>query len=84
VTASGRGTGGDRRRPWLERLIAENQRPSHASARLNPDLPTHIAWLTAELQRVGGNRAAAIRQSPVGREQEDLRQRMPGMGWGVA
>lgn len=73
-----------RRRQLLEMLIAEKQRHSQASARLKPGIATHIAWLTAELQRVDGDLATAIRQSPVWREQDDLLQSMPGVGRGVS
>lgn len=73
-----------RRRQVLEMLIAEKQRHSQASARLKPGIATHIAWLTAERQRVDGDLAAAMRQSPVWREQDDLLQSMPGVGRGVS
>jgi transposase len=73
-----------RRRQLLEMLIAEKQRHSQAAARLKPGIATHIAWLTAELQRVDGDLTAAIRQSPVWREQDDLLQSMPGVGRGLS
>lgn len=41
-----------RRRQLLERLIAEKQRHSQAAARLKSGIATHVAWLSAELQRV--------------------------------
>jgi transposase len=63
-----------RRRQWLEMLIAEKQRHSQAAARLKPGIATHIAWLTAALQRVDADLTRAIRHSPVWREQDDLLQ----------
>ena len=73
-----------RRRQLLEMLIAEQQRHSQAAARLTPGIATHIAWLTAERQRVDGDLTLAIRQSPVWREQDDLLQSMPGVGPGLS
>lgn len=73
-----------RRRQLLEMLIAEKQRHSQAAARLKPGIATHIAWLTAELQRVDADLTLAIRQSPVWREQDDLLQSMPGVGPGLS
>lgn len=73
-----------RRRQLLEMLIAEKQRHSQAAARLKPGIAMHIAWLTAELQRVDADLTIAIRQSPVWREQDDLLQSMPGVGPGLS
>jgi transposase len=73
-----------RRRQLLEMLIAEKQRHNQEATRLKPGIATHIAWLTAELQRVDGDLTAAIRQSPVWREQDDLLQSMPGVGRGLS
>lgn len=73
-----------RRRQLLEMLIAEKQRHSQAAARLKPGIATHIACLTAELQRVDADLTLAIRHSPVWREQDDLLQSMPGVGPGLS
>ncbi len=73
-----------RRRQLLEMLIAEKQRHNQAAARLKPGIATHIAWLTAELQRVDADLTIAIRHIPVWREQDDLLQSMPGVGPGLS
>ncbi len=73
-----------RRRQVREMLMAEKQRHSQAAARLTPGIATHIAWLTAELQRVDADLTSAIRHSLVWREQDDLLQRIPGVGRGLS
>lgn len=69
-----------RRRQLLEMLIAEQNRRSRSPQGVQKRSAVHLAWLTRELKRVDADLDAAIRQSPLWREQEDLLQSVPGIG----
>lgn len=73
-----------RRRQLLDMLTAEKNRRSSAAKRLQKPIEAHIDWLTADLARVDAELDAAIRQSPVWREQDDLLQSIPGVGPGLS
>lgn len=73
-----------RRRQLIEMLTAEKNRLSHTRLALRTRLEAHIEWLTRELRRVDADLDTAIRHSPVWREQDDLLQRMPGVGPGLS
>lgn len=73
-----------RRRQLLEMLTAEKNRRSSAAKRLQKQIDAHIDWLIADLARVDAELDATIRQSPVWREQDDLLQRIPGVGRGLS
>jgi transposase len=69
-----------RRRPLLDRLTAEKNRLGSAPRTMQADLPAHITWLERRLADLNDALGTAIRASPVWREQDDLRQRPPGVG----
>jgi transposase len=73
-----------RRRQLLDMLTAEKNRRSSAAKRLQKPIEAHIDWLIADLARVDAELDAAIRQSPVWREQDDLLQSIPGVGPGLS
>lgn len=69
-----------RRRQLVEMLTAEKHRLGRASARVQPDIQAHLAWLEKRLGRVDDDLATLIRTSPLWREQDDLLQSVPGVG----
>lgn len=73
-----------RRRQLLEMLTAEKNRLSSARSSVRERIKVHIDWLTHELRQVDAELDAAIRHSPVWREQDDLLQSIPGVGPGLS
>lgn len=69
-----------RRRQLVEMLSAEKNRLSSASSSVRKSLRNHIAWLERELQHTNTDLTAAIQQSPVWREKDELLRTVPGVG----
>lgn len=69
-----------RRRQVLEMLTAERHRLGKAPAALRPGIQAHITWLTQPVTTLDDDLTTRIRHSPVGQEQTDLRQSVPGVG----
>ena len=69
-----------RRRQLVEMLTAEKNRLSSAHKPVRTSLRTHIAWLERALSHTDRDLAHAIRESPVGREKDDLLRSVPGIG----
>ena len=69
-----------RRRQIVEMLTAEHSRLGQASPSVRQRIHVHIRWLHAELAGVDTDLDAAIRHSPVWREQDNLLQSVPGVG----
>jgi transposase len=69
-----------RRRQLVQRLTAERRRLQSAPQRIRADIQAHITWLERRLARTDDDLAAAIRSSPLWRAQDELLQRMPGVG----
>ena len=69
-----------RRRQIVEMLTAEHNRLGQASPSVRQRIHVHIRWLHAELACVDTDLDAAIRQSPIWREQDHLLQSVPGVG----
>jgi transposase len=69
-----------RRRQLLEMVLAEEQRLAVAAQVIRPQIQRHIEWLRSQLRDVDGALQAAIRQSPVWREHENLLRTTPGVG----
>jgi transposase len=65
-------------------LVAEQQRRPTTPPALRPRLDAHIAWLRQERDDLDGALRRQIRQSPAWREDDDLLQRVPGIGPVVA
>jgi transposase len=69
-----------RRRQVIAMLVAERQRLPTTSLALRPRVEAHIAWLRAERDALDRELHAQIRRSPLWREDDDLLQRVPGVG----
>jgi transposase len=69
-----------RRRQIVEMLTAEHNRLGQASPSVRQRIHVHIRWLHAELACVDTDLDAAIRQSPIWREQDHLLHSVPGVG----
>jgi len=69
-----------RRRQLVEMLTAEKNRLLSAPPPIRKRLRTHIAWLERELHHTDTDLSAAIRQSPVWREKDELLRSVPGVG----
>jgi transposase len=69
-----------RRRQLVEMLTAEKNRLLSASSSIRKSLRAHITWLERELQRTDTDLTAAIQQSPVWREKDELLRSVPGVG----
>jgi len=73
-----------RRRQLVEMLIAEENRQRTAPAKLRKGIHQHVEWLRRRLAQIDDDLAAAIRESPVWREKENLLRSVPGVGRIVA
>lgn len=73
-----------RRRQLVEMLIAEENRQRTAPANLRSGIRQHVEWLRQRLKQIDDDLAAAIRESPVWREKDDLLRSVPGVGRVVA
>ena len=69
-----------RRRQLVDMLTAEKNRLLSAASPIRKRVRTHITWLERELQSTNTALAAAIHQSPVWREKDELLQSVPGVG----
>ena len=61
-------------------LVAEQQRLPTTTAALRPRVEAHIAWLRQERDERDRELRRTIRASPAWREDDDLLQRVPGIG----
>ena len=69
-----------RRRQLVEMLTAEKNRLASAHKPVRTSLRTHITWLERELAHTDRDLAAAIHESPVWREKDELWRSVPGVG----
>ena len=69
-----------RRRQLVEMLTAEKNRLASAHTPVRTSLRTHITWLERELAHTDRDLAAAIHESPVWREKDELLRSVPGVG----
>ena len=69
-----------RRRQLVEMLTAEKNRLASAPTPVRTSLRTHITWLERELAHTDRALAAAIHESPVWREKDELLRSVPGVG----
>jgi transposase len=69
-----------RRRQLVAMRTAERQRLATALPRVQAQIQRHLAWLEQEVADLDGQLRAALRQSPLWREQEDLLRSVPGIG----
>ncbi len=73
-----------RRQQLVEINVAERQRFSQAQQQrrkeVAADIKVHLAWLKKRLAKCDAELAAAIRNSPVWREREQLLRSAPGVG----
>ena len=69
-----------RRRQLVEMLTAEKNRLLSAASPIRNRVRAHSTWLERELQSTNTALAAAIHQSPVWREKDELLQSVPGVG----
>jgi transposase len=74
-----------RRRQIVEMITAEKNRlETTKSAPLRKDITAHIDWLQRRLRHTNRDIDAAVRKSPLWREQENLLRSAPGVGRVVA
>ena len=69
-----------RRRPLVERLTADTTRRGRAPRMMRPPIPQHSEWLHQPRARLDQELTTAVPASPIWREQDELVQRVPGMG----
>src|SRR5207245_5506858 len=69
-----------RRRQLLEMLVAEKNRLGVARPGVRRDIGQHIRWLERRVTDLDRELHAGVRASPVWRAQDDLLQRVPGVG----
>jgi transposase len=69
-----------RRQQLLQMRIAEQQRLSTATGRVRRDIQQHLDFLARHLDKVEKDLNQTVRRSPLWREQDDLRQSVPGIG----
>jgi transposase len=69
-----------RRQQVITMLVAEQQRLPTTSPALRPRVEAHIAWLRQERDALDRELRRQIRASPAWREDDDLLQRVPGIG----
>jgi transposase len=74
-----------RRRQLIEMRVAEQNRLGTAtSAAVRKSLKTHIDWLDRQVERVDGELAQAVQQSPIWRVKDELLQSIKGIGPGTS
>jgi transposase len=73
-----------RRRPLVARRTAAHNQLGSAPPRLQADMEAPIPWRNERLRALAADLDTTRRNSPVWREREDLRRRVPGMGPGCA
>jgi transposase len=70
-----------RRRQLIEMRVAEENRLAMATAApVRKSLKSHIDWLNRQLDRVDGEVAEAVQQSPIWRVKDELLQTIKGIG----
>jgi len=69
-----------RRRQIVDMLTAEQNRLRQADAVVRPGLVAHIHWLRQQLGDLDRDLGAAIRESPIWRQKDDLLQSARGVG----
>lgn len=69
-----------RRRQLLDMRTAERNRLPLAARAVARGIRDHVAWLDAQLDRVGRELAAAVQASPAWRAKDDLLRSVPGVG----
>jgi len=69
-----------RRQQVIAMLVAERQRLPTTTAALRPRVEAHIAWLRQERDDLDRELRRQSRASPAWREDDDLLQRVPGIG----
>ena len=73
-----------RRRQIIQMIVAERQRNTRASKRMQKSIARLLKALQAELSEIDTDIDEAVRGSPVWREKEDLLSSVPGVGPGTA
>ena len=61
-------------------LVSEKNRLGAATSAVRPRMAAHITWLEQDLNDLDQGLRPMLRQSPVWREQDDLRRTVPGVG----
>ena len=69
-----------RRQQLIGMRTAEQNRLAGTSARLAKAIVAHITWLNAAIATLDNDRETTLRASPLGRENDDLLQSVPGIG----
>jgi transposase len=69
-----------RRRQLLQMLAAEKTRRHSAPPAVRPRIDRHLAWLEAELDELDRELRQQVEHSPVWRANDDLLQRVKGVG----
>lgn len=69
-----------RRQQLIDMLTAEKNRLASARHTIRKNLRAHIAWLERALQEADTDLAAAIQESPIWREKDQLLRSVPGIG----
>ena len=64
----------------LTMLVSEKNRLGAATSAVRPRIAAHITWLEQDLNDLDQGLRPMLRQSPVWREQDDLRRTVPGVG----
>lgn len=69
-----------RRRQLVDMVTAEKNRLERAVSLVRPRIQSHLTWLTAALTQVDADLDETIQRSPIWQTQNDLLQRVPGVG----
>jgi transposase len=69
-----------RRRQLIEMLTAEQNRLPRADEAVRPSIELHIRWLRQQLTELDRDLGAAVRESPIWRQKDDLLQSARGVG----
>lgn len=69
-----------RRRQLVEMLTAEQNRLLRANEAVRPSIAAHIRWLRQQLADLDRELGAAVRESPIWRQKDDLLQSARGVG----
>jgi transposase len=69
-----------RRQPRMVMRTAEHNRLAGTRERLMQDIEAHMTWRKASIATLDDDRAAQLRASPRWRDNDDLWQRVPGIG----
>ena len=69
-----------RRQPLIGMRTAAQHRLAGASARLTKDITAPMTWRNAAIATLDNDRETLLRASPLGRANDALWQRVPGMG----